>query len=271
VTGWILAMIFVPVVVAEITELSPWLARRCARFAARRLPTVRARERFAEEWCADLARVPGKFTKLCYAISLLLVAVPRLRALDRRAEREVPGMLAARDRAIAVFDAIDDIDAFAELVASSFASTFGYGGVVVNLEVGGDFQSVAICGSSAMRTALLGRISPRSAVEKLVSSSEPRGTLRYLGRDNMAENLGVQTYIPPTRGTIGLGPDEWTPEDGLLAPLFADDGRLLGLLSIDEPLTGRFPGPAQLAMIEAYSAYVAHKFDILYRTSARSA
>ena len=41
------------------------------------------------------------------------------------------------------------------------------------------------------------------------------------------------------------GPDAWHPDDALLVPLTASDGRPLAFLSLDDPVDGRRPGEAR--------------------------
>ncbi len=53
------------------------------------------------------------------------------------------------------------------------------------------------------------------------------------------------------------GPDAWHPQDALLVPLRAADGGVLGILSIDEPLSRRRPGDAQLEVLGAVAAHAA--------------
>ncbi|MBM7771004.1 hypothetical protein JOD54_001208 [Actinokineospora baliensis] len=69
----------VPMVVAECGEVSPWLAREVLGWAARRLRPPDKAARYAEEWLADLEEVPGKLTKLLWAIGVAFLGVLRLR------------------------------------------------------------------------------------------------------------------------------------------------------------------------------------------------
>ena len=48
------------------------------------------------------------------------------------------------------------------------------------------------------------------------------------------------------KGTAGpSGPDAWHPDDALLVPLTASDGRPLAFLSLDDPVDGRRPARAR--------------------------
>jgi hypothetical protein len=70
-----------PLVLAEVTEVAPWLAERLLRSAARLLP-ARHRERYAYEWLGELDAVPGKLFKLFFAIRIALRAPATRRELQ---------------------------------------------------------------------------------------------------------------------------------------------------------------------------------------------
>jgi hypothetical protein len=92
VVSLLLTLIVVPFAVNEAGELAPWLAGRMVQWGASLLGTQKARERYAEEWAANLERVPGKLTKLAWACGLLLWSAPRMRAQIRGRERKaMPG------------------------------------------------------------------------------------------------------------------------------------------------------------------------------------
>lgn len=64
--------LFVGVLGNEVFELMPWLARKVLRLAARvdaRVPDERGP--LFDEWAAQLDEVPGKLTKLLFALRLL--------------------------------------------------------------------------------------------------------------------------------------------------------------------------------------------------------
>ncbi|MGH8899407.1 MAG: hypothetical protein ACRDZ4_20875 [Egibacteraceae bacterium] len=86
--------ILVALLIAEFIECGPWLAERLICWSARRLPDPEATARYKEEWLADLRRVPGKLTPLCFAIGIVL-RLPRMRrtlATDKRTHRLVAGV-----------------------------------------------------------------------------------------------------------------------------------------------------------------------------------
>lgn len=67
-----------PLTLNEFSEWCPWLAERLARWSARRLGDVQARTRYEEEFIGNLAKVPGKLSKLIVALGYV-ANVPRMR------------------------------------------------------------------------------------------------------------------------------------------------------------------------------------------------
>ncbi|MFD4829132.1 hypothetical protein ACFWPV_04630 [Streptomyces uncialis] len=70
-------------ILAECTEIAPWLARRVLQIAARRLGSQEAVERYEEEWLGLLDERPGKLMKLFFAIWVALRATWTLRAIHQ--------------------------------------------------------------------------------------------------------------------------------------------------------------------------------------------
>jgi diguanylate cyclase (GGDEF)-like protein len=60
----------------------------------------------------------------------------------------------------------------------------------------------------------------------------------------------------PSRTPETDGPDAWRSEDLLLMLLEDDDGEPLGLLSVDEPISGRRPSDGDLQMLRVICLYV---------------
>lgn len=74
----IVSVVVVPVLLAEFSEVAPWLARKALRGGARFIGDAALAERYAEEWVAALEDTPGKVTKLVKAMGVVVGAVPAL-------------------------------------------------------------------------------------------------------------------------------------------------------------------------------------------------
>ncbi|MFD0371133.1 restriction endonuclease [Streptomyces sp. NPDC127114] len=79
--------LLIGLLLAEGTEIAPWMARRILGTAARRIGNPEATSRYEEEWLALLDERPGKLLKLLFAINILVFAMPQLRRGYRRKRR----------------------------------------------------------------------------------------------------------------------------------------------------------------------------------------
>lgn len=104
----VLIAIVIPAL-AAIISVAAWMSPRVSRALLRRaagrcFDTDERRERFAEEWLADLDDVPGRLAKLAHTLGVLLLAAAPIwarsvwrrsrlaRRLDRGASRTGPGL-----------------------------------------------------------------------------------------------------------------------------------------------------------------------------------
>ena len=253
--GWFFAIVLLPVALTEFGETSPWLARRCIGWAASRLPGESMRQRYLEEWCADLERVPGKITKLGYAVGLLAVVVPQLRWQAKAAEREVPGMRAACERAIASLQLADESAQTFQEVADLATQSLGFREVALNVSTDNQLLTcVATSGDEEMSEILVGSTLGRAAYESRLAHAESWGRLRFI--KSLGATKDVPTYTPSAE-KVPDRTDTWKVEYALLAPLVSPCGELMGFLSLDTPLSGCIPGPVQLELVEAYSNQLA--------------
>jgi hypothetical protein len=244
------------------------IARRIVDRAASRLPDPAARARYREEWRADLDLIPGRPARLGFALTVLLVSAPRIRHQSARAEREVPGLSAACDRAIGVFEGVDELAELQRAIAEGVVCGLGFGSVTLNLvRAGGDLQCVAAVGPPEMRATMLGSTCDRAQINGLMARGESWGTLRFVqDLDGEGTGLGITVWTPEGGGSGGRG--AWRPTFGLLAPMYSPTGQLLGVFSLDEPSSGRVPGPAQRALVETYARRAA---DRIFRVQNRPA
>jgi hypothetical protein len=69
-----MVLVIVPMLVSELTDWLPWMARHIVRTAARALPP-NLRDRYAEEWDAELCAIPGgNLSQLAVALRICLGA-----------------------------------------------------------------------------------------------------------------------------------------------------------------------------------------------------
>jgi diguanylate cyclase (GGDEF)-like protein len=63
------------------------------------------------------------------------------------------------------------------------------------------------------------------------------------------------SFVPDIE--VSSDPGAWHPEDALLVPLRRSDGSTLGIISVDEPASGRTPSDAELDVLVAVAAHAA--------------
>src|SRR4051794_26143034 len=135
-----------------------------------------------------------------------------------------------------------DLQPLLEAIARAISVSLGFGSVVINLHrpAWDDFEVAVVHGSEDARRVLLGTTRSWEGWQALLDARfERSGT--FLGPHDEFERdaEGVVTYVPPA--TAPRAPEDWHPEDALFVPLRSSTGRLLGVVSVDEPIDGRRP------------------------------
>lgn len=148
-----------------------------------------------------------------------------------------------------------DLRPLLEAIARVVGDALGFGGVVVNLHrpAWDDYEVVVVHGSEEARSALLGRTATREDWAPLLDPRFRRGDAFLIPQGEYDWERGMVSYVPPPSGVEA--PDAWRPQDALMLPLRSSGGQLLGILSADEPASGRRPSDGEL---EVLGAIVAH-------------
>ncbi|GAB3242558.1 ATP-binding protein [Nocardioides dilutus] len=146
------------------------------------------------------------------------------------------------------------LDAF-QLIADVVTDVGGFGVAAISVVRGSDLVVEAISGSEDARKQLTGTRTPIDHMLEEISHADDWGAFRFLPHER----------ISPTNDNLGWVPDvepldiedAWHPLDLLVAPLYDDEARLIGMLSLDLPLNGRRPGPEQRRILDAYAGQAA--------------
>ncbi len=151
-------------------------------------------------------------------------------------------------------------------IAATIASGLGWQTVVINLyrPAWDDFQVTTVHGNVDAQSALLGSTSTWHDWTPLLQERFRR-RCAYLMNDSEVDWDGIElpSFVPP--GTASEDPDAWNPEDSLLVPLAHSESRLLGILSIDQPIGGCRPSDEDLDLLCAMAAQAAHAVEQLQR------
>jgi PAS domain S-box-containing protein len=141
-------------------------------------------------------------------------------------------------------------------IARTVSDSLGFRTVVINLyrREWDDFVVSTVYGSDEAREALLGQV-------RQVVDWEPLLDQRFLQRGAYLVPNGEFDWSEHEAFTPDIpapdDPNAWHPEDALFAPMRAADGSLLGILSVDEPISGRKPSGDEIDVLVAVSEHAA--------------
>jgi putative nucleotidyltransferase with HDIG domain len=112
-----------------------------------------------------------------------------------------------------------------------------------------EFRRVVVLGDDDARRTLLGTTSPLEEGLELLHSENQRCGAVWLPAGSYDLSSDTLTWTPG--GAAGLEVNAWDPDDMLLLPLRDAAGQVLGVVSVDQPLTGRRPEDAELNVLMA--------------------
>jgi diguanylate cyclase (GGDEF)-like protein len=115
----------------------------------------------------------------------------------------------------------------------------------------GDLQVVAVAGSPQLAEALLGVVAPRHQWDAELASCVRHHGLQ-LSRESDDDRLaGSWTSDDQEYYRRGAGdPQAWQPDYALFVPLSDSSGEMIGVVSVDMPVSGLIPEVAQAATVE---------------------
>jgi diguanylate cyclase (GGDEF)-like protein len=143
-------------------------------------------------------------------------------------------------------------------IAGTIADSLGFKVVVVNLyrPAWDDFEVTTVRDYNQEAVEqLMGSRGGWSSWAPLLDDRFKRGGVYFVPAgeyDWQDDMLSITPDIP-----ISEDPNAWHPEDALFVPLTRSDGQMLGILSVDEPLSGLRPADAELEVLVALAEHVA--------------
>ncbi|HEV2874855.1 MAG TPA: diguanylate cyclase [Thermoleophilaceae bacterium] len=152
-----------------------------------------------------------------------------------------------------------DLQEVLEDVARTIGEVLGYGAVVVNVyrPAFDDMLTAAAVGSEESLQALLGTVSPNDTWTPLLADRFRRRDGAYFVPDGEFDwdSLGIETYVPDLEPSDD--PNAWLAGDALFVPLRDARHQLLGVISVDEPVTGLRPTDSELDALVTISRHAA--------------
>ena len=143
----------------------------------------------------------------------------------------------------------EDLPALLDAVARTIGESLGYRTVAVNLyrPQWDDFEVTTVHGNEDAKDVLLGNTRPGDDWTVLLSERfERHGAYVVPAGAVDWDSLGP-SYVP--KGSRAVHPDAWDPEDALFVPMRDQRGLLLGIISVDEPVTGLRPTDDDLEVL----------------------
>ncbi|MCB0894574.1 MAG: hypothetical protein H6529_07475 [Nocardioides sp.] len=139
-----------------------------------------------------------------------------------------------------------------QLMVESVAEMIGFEVAALSVALDGELVTMAYTGPEEFREYLIENADPISILDPVLERGDVWGRFRFMPADRYDGNLDGHWVVTAERRDEH--PDAWDPLDVLVGLLTDDDGRLVGILSVDNPVSGRRPDDAQRRLLERYAA-----------------
>ncbi|WP_395694382.1 sensor histidine kinase [Nocardioides sp.] len=139
-----------------------------------------------------------------------------------------------------------------QLMVESVAEMIGFEVAALSVVLEDELITMAYTGPEEFREYLLENADPVTILDPVVERGEAWGRFHFLPAERYDGSLDGHWVV--TAGEQGEHEDAWHPLDVLVGLLTDDDGRLVGVLSVDNPVSGRRPDTAQRRLLERYAA-----------------
>ncbi|HZC31057.1 MAG TPA: sensor domain-containing diguanylate cyclase, partial [Gaiellaceae bacterium] len=151
----------------------------------------------------------------------------------------------------------EDLPSLLDAIARTISESLGYETVVINLfrPAWNDFCVTTVHGNDEARDVLLGRVRRIEEWEDVLSERFERRGAYVVPAGSYAWADAGYSYVPDIERADG--DDAWDPEDGLFVPMRHHDGHLLGILSVDVPVSRRRPSDEELDVIVSVADHAA--------------
>jgi diguanylate cyclase (GGDEF)-like protein len=153
------------------------------------------------------------------------------------------------------------LDVVLGAVAHTIAESLGYRTVVVNLfrPAWNDFVVATVHGDDRAREELLGSAGGWDTWESLLDERFRHGGAYLVPAGEYDWSDDELSFTPDIAATDD--PDAWHADDALFVPLANAAGELLGIISVDEPLSGRKPTAEELEVLVAVAGHAAFALE----------
>jgi HD-GYP domain-containing protein (c-di-GMP phosphodiesterase class II) len=174
-------------------------------------------------------------------------------AVEQPLLRHVRGLLEISRAASSGRGALPVIESTAELIRVEL----GFQTVAVNLREGheDDLRVVFVAGDEEARAALLGNVNPWATWHPLLDPAHDRLGASWLPAGSYDWDTARDPNVYTPERSRSLGANAWDPEDMLLLPLRGATGEVLGVISVDEPISGQRPTDDEVRVLMAIAEH----------------
>ncbi len=144
-------------------------------------------------------------------------------------------------------------------LAETVAEALGFATTVVNVyrPEQDEYEVVAVHGTDRARAHLLGQVTAGETWRPLLDARFLRHGVYFIPEGSIEHDDSVRWHVPEPDGPAPAAGDAWRPDDALFATLDGAAGRRYGIISVDEPLSGRRPDDHALEVLGALAAHAA--------------
>lgn len=153
--------------------------------------------------------------------------------------------------------AVEELPELLDAIARTIAETLGFRTVVINLyrPAWDDFVVSTVYGNDEARDALLGSVRAVDEWDELLCEEFHRRGAYVIPAGAYDWSRASQSYVPV--GDASSDDGAWHPEDALFLPMRHSSGHLLGVVSVDEPVSGRRVTDDELDVLVALADHAA--------------
>src|SRR5947209_2020717 len=148
-------------------------------------------------------------------------------------------------------------------IVASISTCTGFRIASINLidEESGYLVAVALTGSSEENERLI--LERRITVEQILRVMRPEFRVSqsyFVSHEHFNEFADIPKAV--NKSAVDYEPGGWHPEDALIVPLFSPrKKKLLGFLSLDDPVDGKIPTVESIEMVELFANQAAIAID----------
>ncbi|HZE04699.1 MAG TPA: EAL domain-containing protein [Solirubrobacteraceae bacterium] len=124
-----------------------------------------------------------------------------------------------------------------------------------------DYETVAVHGPEPVRARLLGRVTAAGAWAPLLDARFRRHGVYFVPAGAADYDQALRWHGPAPSRPVPLDEGSWRADDALLAALDGSAGHRYGIISVDDPVSGRRPGDEVLEVFGALASHAALALD----------